>query len=215
MTPKLNKPVFIVVDGGDGGGKSTLVNHITAMLSQWSDLPAIKMRALGQGPIGSACRDRHLLSKTPEGFESLMLPMSIVEAYHDFVLPALKDNCHVVMDRWIGSYFAYQVSGRQDKHAKLIYENLFQTENLLDQWPDLYIVGDVRVDVAAERLNQRNNETNYLDQESLDFKEAVRNGFLTFQKTYEGQTILLDCNKSLEEVQRTTNGLLFDLLTMS
>lgn len=213
MIKKMNKPLFVVVDGPDLMGKTTLVNHIVQRLHQWSDLPVVRMRALGQGPIGNACRDRHLSSKTAPGFESLMLPMSIVEAYNDYVIPMLNDGGHVIMDRWIGSYFAYQVTGRKDKHAEVIYNNLFKKESIMPRWPDLYIVGDVSIDVAMDRLKQRGGEVNYLDEESRTFKEAVQSGFLTFQLENEHRTTLLDCNRRLDLVQQDTDKLLFDLIT--
>jgi dTMP kinase len=210
MTSLCN-PTFIVIDGQDGAGKTSLIDHLVDKLNRFSLRPVRKMRALGQGPIGLSCRTRHLESQTAEGFESLMMPMSIIEAYNDFVMPAIEDGCHVVMDRWVASYFAYQVTARKDKIAQSIYNTLFVENNVLPFWPDLYVLCNVDIDVAQSRLNQRQDETNYLDQESRVFKEAVRDGFETFKLENDNRTVRLDCNQDFETVSRSLDLLVSQL----
>ena len=211
MDLDFKEPKFIVVDGMDGIGKTSIVTHIRDLLNRQSKLPVRQMRALGQGPIGLACRERHLHSKSANGFESLMMPMSIIEAYNDFVIPTLEDGCHVVMDRWIGSFYAYQVTARQDKLASMVFEDFFCKENVMPRWPDLYIIGDADLDVAENRMSQRQDATNYLDQETRDFKSAVKQGFKNFHLRNFYRAALLDCNPSFDEVTQSVNTLLNQL----
>lgn len=192
----LEEPLFIVVDGPDGCGKTTLINNLATYLREELNQQVEVMRALGQGRIGMECRTRHLRDQTGPGYESMMMPMSIMEAYYDHVLPALKANKCVLMDRWVASFFAYQVCGREDLYSKEIYETLFDDNRtpLLRQ-PDIYFMGNVDPAIAQQRLQARSGESNYLDEESLAFKTRVNNGFKKYAQ-YGKNIIMLDCNNT-------------------
>lgn len=199
----LKEPLFIVVDGPDGCGKTTLINGIAKYLQNDVGQDVITMRALGQGRIGMECRQRHLTNQTGPGFESLMMPMSIMEAYYDHVLPTLAGGKCVIMDRWIASFFAYQVQGREDLYSKEIYDTLFDNERtpMLRQ-PDIYFIGQVDPEIANKRLNTRQENSNYLDQETNDFKKRVDNGFKLYAK--QNQSVVeINCNLSQATVFET------------
>lgn len=197
----LEEPLFIVVDGPDGCGKTTLINHLANYLKTELTQEVVVMQALGQGRIGMECRNRHLSNQTGPGYESMMMPMSIMEAYYDHVLPALEAKKCVLMDRWVASFFAYQVNGREDMYSKEIYETLFDDNRTpLIRQPDIYFMGDVDLKVAQARLQERNEESNYLDEESLAFKTRVSDGFKTYAKNHT-DVITLDCNSTQSVVQ--------------
>jgi dTMP kinase len=196
----LEEPLFIVVDGVDGCGKTTLINNLAQHLRVDLQQDVVIMRALGQGRIGMECRTRHLSSQTGPGYESMMLPVSLMEAYYDHVLPALAEKKCVLMDRWVASYFAYQVNGREDLYSKEIYETLFDANRTpMIRQPDIYFIGSVDKDVARSRLEARHGETNYLDKETDAFKDRVATGFKTFTQQ-QSNVIALDCNVSQELV---------------
>ena len=202
----LEEPLFIVVDGPDGCGKTTLINNLARHLQTDLNQEVVVMKALGQGRIGMECRTRHLANQTGPGFESLMMPMSIMEAYYDHVLPALAEGKSVLMDRWVASFFAYQVNGREDLYSKEIYETLFdRLRTPMVRQPNIYFMGWVDKDVANTRLNARAEHSNYLDKETSDFKDRVSQGFQQFAKQNTG-TVQLNCNLSEATVFMTAKA---------
>ena len=117
-----------------------------------------------------------------------------MEAYYDHVLPALAAGKCVLMDRWVASFYAYQVSGREDMYSKEIYDTLFDDNRTpLIRQPDIYFMGDVKPEVAYERLHVRDGESNYLDKESPEFKQRVADGFKHYTKHHQN-VVTLNCN---------------------
>lgn len=193
-------PKYIVVDGPDGCGKTTAIRFIKDYLTKSFNQDVVIMKALGQGAIGAECRKRHLSNQAGIGLESLMMPTSIMEAYYDHVLPTLNQGKCVIMDRWISSYYAYQIKGRDDHCSKEIYNTLFDNDRTpMIRKPDIYFIGDVDQSIADKRLKARDGDTNYLDNETSEFKQRVMQGFNEF-KDLNSDVISLDCNRDIPHV---------------
>lgn len=202
----LEEPLFIVADGPDGCGKTTLINNLARHLREDLKQEVVVMKGLGQGRIGAECRIRHLTSQTGPGFESLIIPISFMEAYYDHVLPALAEGKSVLMDRWVACFFAYQVNGREDLYAKEIYETLFDRNRTpMVRQPNIYFLGYVDRLVADQRLKARPEHINYLDQETTEFKDRVVQGYAKFAKQNTG-TVQLNCNLSEATVFMTAKA---------
>lgn len=207
------EPLWIVVDGPDGAGKTTLIAAIKELLAK-NNHNILETKALGQGPIGKAIRKRLLDNKTrpSDEMQSMMLPMGMIETYNEHILPALEKRKSVITDRWLGSFFAYQVYAERCDAALPVFNLLnssikgFMTRGMpgrfMKQQPDIYFICDVDPEEAERRLAVRagQEKPNRLDKESLQFKRDVRDAFVSAVPSYFDNAIILDCNKPIEEV---------------
>ena len=80
--------------------------------------------------------------------------------------------------------------------------NLFATENT---WPDLTLLFDIDPKIGLERISRNaNREVNRLDLEKIEFHNSVRNTFLELAKRYPERFVIIDANKTQEEVAKAT-----------
>lgn len=111
-----SRPVrFITVEGGEGAGKTTLINAIEGMLTK-SNIPFLRTREPGGTPFGHEVR-RWLLKNHDTidiGPKTELLLFLADRAQHidEVIIPALNDGKVVICDRFNDSSVAYQGAGR-------------------------------------------------------------------------------------------------------
>lgn len=146
----MNRGFFLVLEGGEGAGKSTQ----TRLLGEWLTdlaLPHVLAREPGGTPVGEAIRrvvlDKGDLTMPPE--TELFLILGARAAFtREVVRPALEDGKIVVADRYDLSTFAYQGYGRGLDLAQVAEANRIATGGLV---PDCYLVLDLPVEQGLAR----------------------------------------------------------------
>ena len=114
VTEQGSAPLFIVLEGGDGVGKTT---HV-ALLSAWFTalgLPHVSTREPGGTPVGEAIRSVVLGRPgldMPDETELLLILAARAAFVRDVVRPALERGETVLADRFSLSTLAYQGYGR-------------------------------------------------------------------------------------------------------
>ncbi|HPA72099.1 MAG TPA: dTMP kinase [Spirochaetota bacterium] len=106
----LTLPLFIVFEGIDGSGKTTLAERIHARYA--SLLPAVLLAEPTTGARGAEIRA--LLKRRPPAPVSRLLELFILDREEDVrrnIVPALAAGKLVVMDRYYISNAAYQGTG--------------------------------------------------------------------------------------------------------
>lgn len=186
---------LIVLDGPDGCGKSTQVR----MLSQWlleQGIDAIALRDPGDTEIGERIR-KILLSGSSRDMDTmteLLLYMACrAQLWSQRIKPALEAGRWVVMDRWVSSTCAYQ--GHAGGYG--IDRVLAIAENALERvWPDLTLILDVGVEVAAGRMG---DDLDRIEQRGEDYHQKVQEGFLRLAETNSG-FVVVDAREGVEAV---------------
>ena len=186
---------LIVLDGPDGCGKSTQVR----MLCQWlldQGTDAIALRDPGDTEIGERIR-KILLSGSSRDMDTmteLLLYMACrAQLWSQRIKPALQAGRWVVMDRWVSSTCAYQ--GHAGGYG--IDRVLAIAENALERvWPDLTVILDVGVEVAAGRMGE---DLDRIEQRGEDYHQKVQEGFLRLAETNSG-FVVVDARISVEAV---------------
>lgn len=186
---------FIVLDGGDGCGKSTQVK----MLSQWlgeQGVEAIGFRDPGDTAAGEKIRDI-LLDVAHEGMgdntEVLLYMAARAQLWKERIAPALAAGKCVVMDRWVSSTCAYQGCAGGfgiEKVIKLADDCLERT------WPDLTIILDVDLETKAKRMDR---QLDRMEQKGDGYHEKVRQGYLALAESHDA-VIKIDATRTIEEV---------------
>jgi dTMP kinase len=172
--------MFIVVEGIEGSGKSTLVAGLAdALRAEGRDV--VVTREPGGTEIGNALRDIFLspaLTMTPLT-ESLLVNAARAQHVAEVIRPALDAERVVLCDRFVDSTLTYQGYGRGLDLKKLRVLCEMATGGLE---PDLVLLVDVPVSVTRSRLIERVQNSDRIEdrieREDDGFHERVRRGFL-------------------------------------
>jgi dTMP kinase len=170
--PLANK--FIVLDGGEGCGKTTQSRMICAELIA-RGIPTIAVRDPGATHIGEQIRAVLLNTGNSEmslRSEMLLYMAARAQLMMQIILPALNAGNCVICDRFVSSTLAYQLGG----------EDLTSTEiravadiAIRGRWPDLTIILDMPLEQSQQRLARPKDR---IEQRPLEYHERVRQNFL-------------------------------------
>jgi len=165
--------VFIALEGGEGGGKSTQA----ALLGRWlteRGHSVLLTREPGGSFVGSALRSLLLDPSTGDispRTEVLIYSADRAEHVAAVLDPALAAGQVVITDRYVDSTLAYQGAGRAVAAEDLEWISRWATDGLR---PHLTVVLDIDpVDGLA-----RAGEPDRIESEPLDFHQRVREHFL-------------------------------------
>jgi dTMP kinase len=189
--------LFITFEGIDGSGKSTQCQ----MLKTWYESMGRTVHVLrepGGTSISEQIRDI-LLDKNNKEMnpiaEMLLYFASRNQLVSEKVLPALKRNDVVILDRYVDSTVAYQGYGRG-----LDLQHIKDVANVAVEGlsPALTIVVDTPLDTATNR--QSGKDLDRLEMEVSDFKERVRNGFLKLANEEPDRVFVVDGTLSKSKI---------------
>jgi dTMP kinase len=174
---------FITFEGSEGCGKTTQIEALAKALEAQGKTVLIT-REPGGTLIGEKIRnllqDPGHENEISDMAELLLFSASRAELIASRIQPALKRGEIVICDRFYDSTYVYQGLGRAIDME--IVEQLNQiTVGTLK--PDLTILLDLDAKVGIERAKSRQSgELDRIENESLAFFEAVRNGYLELAK---------------------------------
>jgi len=163
---------FIVVEGPEGAGKSTLVRWLGA------ELGALTVREPGGTPIAEAARKLALKSRHDRAFgaELFLFLAARADLVERVIRPALADGKVVLADRFGLSTLAYQVAGRGLPRADVEAALRVATGGLS---PDLTLVLDVPVALGRERQQAVGKVRDRIEREDDAFHGRVREAYRT------------------------------------
>lgn len=189
---------FIVLEGGEGGGKSTQARALRdALCARGREV--VLTREPGGSPLAEAIRGL-VLGDWPEGIDATteVLLIFAARAAHlrATILPALEAGRDVICDRFVDASYAYQGAGRG-----LPRERLAELERLVlgNLRPDLVLVLDVDPAVGVQRIAGR-GDNNRFDAESLAFMQRVRAAYLQRAAEAPQNHVVVDAARPLETV---------------
>jgi dTMP kinase len=188
--------VFIVVEGPEGAGKSTLARWLGARLAA-DGLPVVTVREPGGTPVAEAARKvalklPHDMSPVAELFLFLAARADLV---HRVVRPALDAGQVVVADRFDLSTMAYQVAGGGLPAADVAQAIRLATGGLV---PDVTLVLDVPVAVGRARQRAARKVQDRLERQDDAFHRRVLEAY----RRAEGPGVVhIDATQSKRLVQ--------------
>ena len=163
---------FIVLEGPEGAGKSTLVRALGGRLLA-EGFQVLSVREPGGTPVAEAARkvalrSRHEMSAAAELFLILAARADLVDR---IIRPALEAGQVVLADRFDLSTRAYQVAGRGLPADEVDAALRLATGGLV---PDLTMVLDVPVELGRERQRRARKVKDRFEREDDAFHERVR-----------------------------------------
>src|SRR3989344_2028499 len=186
---------FIIVDGCEGSGKTTIL--------KWFAETALGKKFLithepGGTPYAEEIRNLILHSQYA-GQSNAETQFGLqwaqrAEHLKYCIKPTLNKGVNVVSDRFDSSTFAYQICAQKARYLEKLF---WQTREvfLRERKPDLYIFFDVDPKIGLERVASRKEKKTHFDRRELAFHKQVRAGFLEFLKYVPHEVI--DANQSI------------------
>lgn len=190
---------FIVLDGVNGAGKSTVLRHLVAALTARGFTVTATFEP-GDTALGREIRPLLLDPKrerpTPMS-ELFLFAADRAEHVAKTIRPALQRGDYVVSDRYYYSTEAFQGYGRGLDRAAIQSINLNAIDGMV---PALVILLDLDPQVGLERTRTRRSITHSPDDafetETLAFHQRMRQGFLEIAERVGEPVLILDASQS-------------------
>jgi dTMP kinase len=203
----MTKGKFIVIEGVDGAGKTTVINHLRTVLS---DGTLHFTREPGGTKVGNLIRAVLQGENMDPMTEILLFLADRREHLLNVVAPALALGTHIISDRFEASTYAYQLAG----HERMQYEPLFRylSERVVgDVRPDHYILIDVPTEVAEARMRLRPGEQSKFDAMDKAFHQRTRDGYHEFLK--DKPHTVIDGSGKPEDANRAVEALVREIIS--
>ena len=201
---------FIVVEGLEGAGKSSVIGLIVQAL-KGAGKRVEQTREPGGTPMAEAIREcvKHDWDETvSEETELLLMYAARVQLLTNKILPSLDAGAWVVGDRHDLSSQAYQGGGRgvSEKTMTAISDIALRGFK-----PDLTLYLDVEPAVGLERARGR-GELDRIELAGLAFFERTRAKYLSLAKQDES-IVVVSAMQSMEKVHQDVTAIINDYVT--
>jgi dTMP kinase len=188
---------FISLEGGEGAGKTTVLNALCAVLEKRGH-EVVRTREPGGTDAGEAIRNI-LLNKTfslQAQTELLLMFASRAQLVRECILPALQRGAVVVSDRFTDASFAYQGGGRGIDVSHIAE---------LERWaalvkPQLTFLLDLPIEIGMQRARLRGGELDRIEAEQHDFFERVRTSYRARAQREPERFRVIDASQTPEQV---------------
>lgn len=191
---------FITVEGSEGVGKTTNINHVRARLEE-QGVEVVQTREPGGTALGEEVRELlldHRHTGMSQDAELMLMFAARAEHLAQVIIPALDAGKWVLCDRFTDASHAYQGGGRG-----------IPTERIaaLEQWvqkglqPDFTLLLDIEPEIGLERAGRR-GALDRFEKEEIEFFHRVRATYLERAQQYPDRFRIVDTSQPLELVQR-------------
>lgn len=182
--------LFITFEGGEGAGKTTLIEAIANALTTQGH-SVLKTREPGGTPLGEQIRALLLdQGKMSPYAEFALFLASRAQQVQEVIAPALKENKIVLCDRFNDSSIAYQGIGRDLGKKEVASTCDFFSQNLK---PDLTLYLDIDPKLGLTRAGEHKTQDR-IEKEDLAFHTKIREAYKTLQKEEPQRFHLLDAS---------------------
>ncbi|MGH2830698.1 MAG: dTMP kinase [Actinomycetota bacterium] len=200
--------LFIVFEGVEGSGKSTMIAYLTSFLKEFG-----KDVVLTREPGGTAIGERiRRLLLDPEAremdskAEALLYAAARAQHVAQVVRPALESGKAVISDRYLDSSLAYQGLARGLGDEDVYRLNIWATDELI---PDLVVLLDLDPEVGLARAA---GAPDRIEQEDIAFHRKVAEAYQQLAKTYPSRFALIDASQPVETVREQVERAVYNVL---
>jgi dTMP kinase len=200
----IKKSFFICFEGVEGSGKSTQAKLLYKFIKKKITKKVILTREPGGTLFSEKIRNLMLDKKTNISplTEFFLLMAARNEHITSKINFYLKKNFIIICDRFFYSTLAYQhyLEGMDKKFIFSIQKKIFNKVH-----PDITFLIDLNKKESKVRINKRSKKTNRFDKLSSYHFNKIRNGFIKISKMYKNKIVLIEGDKSLNEIQNEIN----------
>ncbi len=199
--------LFVVLEGPEGAGKSTLARALSALLAaEAGEDRVVLTREPGGTPTSDAVRDVLLDTRFDMAplTEFLLYSASRAQHVEQVIRPALDAGKAVICDRFSGSSVAYQGAGRGVDAAFVRELNARVSQGCI---PDLTILVDIDPELGLQRIASR-GRPDRLESADLAFHRRVAESFR--EQAAAGDWFVLDGTRAQAEVLGDASSMLLE-----
>ncbi|WP_120006387.1 dTMP kinase [Nesterenkonia muleiensis] len=205
--------VFIVLEGGEGAGKTTQLELLEEWLNR-TGRAVLRTREPGGTAIGERIRSLvldHGQGEVDPRTEALLFAASRAAHVTQKIRPALHSGTVVLCDRYIDSSLAYQGAGRGLGVEQVAQINEWATQGLQ---PDVTVLLDLDPEVSAERRAARDggDAGDRIESADIEFHAALRRAFLDRAAAAPARYLVLDATDAVESIHHEVRARLEPLL---
>lgn len=196
------KGLFLVVEGPDGAGKTTVTEKVVERLRK-EGYDLIHTREPGGIAIAEQIRSVILdpANTAMDGkTEALLYAAARRQHLVEKIAPAVASGRIVICERFLESSLAYQGYGRQLGFDDILAINRFAIGEFM---PDKTFYLDVDEETGLKRVESRGNKDR-MDSESLAFHKRVVAGYQQVLKTFGPSICRIDASLAFDEVVTAT-----------
>lgn len=183
---------YLAFEGIDGSGKSSLIKHLSAVLSNQQVENKI-VREPGGTKVGEGVREL-LLShdyKVDALTEALLFCSQRSQLIAEVIKPEVNRGIKILSDRSAYSSVAYQGVGRG-----LGYETIYQLNDIAVNsfWPEKVVLLDIdpKISLSRQKVADR------IGSDKVDFFNKVREGYLRLADEFENNFLIINAEEDLE-----------------
>ncbi len=187
---------FVTFEGGEGCGKTTLLEGLKAYLNQ-HNVDYVATREPGGLKICEEIRNmvKYSTEEISKRAELLLFSASRAELVQNYILPNLQDGKLVLCDRFYDSSRVYQGYANGLSDEEVMNVTRFATNGLV---PDITFYLDIDPKVAFERKGGK-DKGDRIEQRDLSYHYMVREGYKKIAEK-EDRFIIIDATLSKEQV---------------
>lgn len=172
----MTKGLFITFEGGEGSGKSTVIQEVQRRLVE-QHLEVFVTREPGGSGIGEEIRQtllKHENNNMDPLTEAYLFAAARRQHLMEHIVPRLEQDMVVLCDRYVDSSIVYQGYARGIGVEQVAAINKVVIEEYV---PHLTFFIDVTPEVALARI-QSGRDQNRLDVETTTFHQNVYEGYM-------------------------------------
>lgn len=206
------KGLMIVCDGSNGAGKSTVIETLSDYVSTLG-FEVVLTREPGGTEISEKIRNIILDKSNREMCdltELLLFAASRAQHVSEKIIPAINRGAVVICDRFDAATISFQ------HFARGVDFNTIKTINDIAKdgfQVDMNIILDLDPLIGLDRVHQRGEGLDRMEDEKLDFLIKARNGYLTQAKQNPDIFTVIDASQSKENVAKDVIDCVANLIT--
>jgi dTMP kinase len=201
---------FIVLDGGEGCGKSTQAKLLRDTLDAAGE-PVTLVHDPGTTRVGKLIREILLDPQNVDiamRCEMLLYMAARAQMMNEIIEPALAKGRIVLCDRFVSSTLSYQLGGDGLTADEIIAVG---EAAIKGHWPDLTFIFDLSVDASFKRLKpkfvlpfptqfQPAEVKDRIEQRPTAYHEQVRVNYLAQAKRHPERYRVIDADRNVDAI---------------
>ncbi|MCL4119004.1 UNVERIFIED_CONTAM: hypothetical protein GTU68_029893, partial [Idotea baltica] len=190
---------FLVLEGVNGAGKTSLLNKISDYIS---NLKFEVVKSFEPGSSKAGIEIRKLILSGEYNLNSLsetfLFAADRTEHVNKVIKTNLEKNKIVISDRYYYSSIAFQGYGRKQD---LDFIKQVNQKACSGTYPDLVILLDLDPKVGLQRTKKRQDDSkDSFEDEEIEFHNNLREGFLEIAKSSNENFLIINAEKTEEEI---------------